>query len=217
MALLTVSAAGRGTASGERTDGVRNRTALSPGRTRPLPARRYGMSDRGPGIHPDDTTGASDKMVTTAAVTSHPHLVSYSNGRMLLAWQSECLSRADSPETPSTCLRRSVQGSAGLPVPDGRSRGTRVTADWGDHLSARAKVRESSSMTFGRPPWLPLTAAMIWTFEGLLPDVVRRSGSSRTESQRMACAGSQALPVSCQSCCSTAATSWCDFWLCIVA
>lgn len=33
------------------------------------------------------TTGASDKTVTTAADTSHPHLVSY-GGRMLLAWGS---------------------------------------------------------------------------------------------------------------------------------
>ena len=34
------------------------------------------------------TTGASDKTVTTAAATGHPHLVSYGAGRMLLAWQS---------------------------------------------------------------------------------------------------------------------------------
>ena len=34
------------------------------------------------------TTGASDQTVTTAAATSHPHLVSYGNDRMLLAWQS---------------------------------------------------------------------------------------------------------------------------------
>jgi hypothetical protein len=34
------------------------------------------------------TTGASDKTVTTSASTSHPHLVSYGAGRMLLAWQS---------------------------------------------------------------------------------------------------------------------------------
>jgi hypothetical protein len=34
------------------------------------------------------STGASDVTVTTAAATSHPHLVSYGSGRMLLAWQS---------------------------------------------------------------------------------------------------------------------------------
>ncbi|MEJ3744891.1 cellulose-binding domain-containing protein [Actinomycetes bacterium KLBMP 9797] len=34
------------------------------------------------------TTGASDKTVTTAARSSHPHLVSYGSGRMLLAWES---------------------------------------------------------------------------------------------------------------------------------
>lgn len=34
------------------------------------------------------TTGASDKTVSTAARTSHPHLVSYGTGRMLLAWES---------------------------------------------------------------------------------------------------------------------------------
>jgi len=34
------------------------------------------------------TTGASDSTVTTAAATSHPHLVSYGTGQMLLAWQS---------------------------------------------------------------------------------------------------------------------------------
>jgi hypothetical protein len=34
------------------------------------------------------TTGASDKTVTTAAATSHPHLVGYGPDRMLLAWQS---------------------------------------------------------------------------------------------------------------------------------
>jgi hypothetical protein len=34
------------------------------------------------------TTGASDQTVTTAAATSHPHLVSYGSGRMLLAWKS---------------------------------------------------------------------------------------------------------------------------------
>ncbi len=34
------------------------------------------------------TTGASDKTVSTAAKTSHPHLVSYGANRMLLAWAS---------------------------------------------------------------------------------------------------------------------------------
>ncbi|MER5624130.1 hypothetical protein ACIBF6_27175 [Streptosporangium amethystogenes] len=29
-------------------------------------------------------------------------------------------------------------------------------------FSATAKVSMSSSMTFGRPPWLPLEAAMTW-------------------------------------------------------
>ncbi|MEV0352348.1 hypothetical protein AB0H88_41890 [Nonomuraea sp. NPDC050680] len=29
-------------------------------------------------------------------------------------------------------------------------------------FSARAKVSMSSSMTFGRPPWLPLAAAVTW-------------------------------------------------------
>ncbi|GAA4736263.1 hypothetical protein Prum_099040 [Phytohabitans rumicis] len=34
------------------------------------------------------TTGASDSTVKTAAKSSHPHLVSYGTGRMLLAWES---------------------------------------------------------------------------------------------------------------------------------
>jgi hypothetical protein len=34
------------------------------------------------------TTGASDTTISTAAKTSHPHLVSYGAGRMLLAWES---------------------------------------------------------------------------------------------------------------------------------
>ena len=34
------------------------------------------------------TTGASDTSITTAAKTSHPHLVGYGTGRMLLAWQA---------------------------------------------------------------------------------------------------------------------------------
>jgi len=34
------------------------------------------------------TTGASGQTITTAAATSHPHLVSYGTDRMLLAWQS---------------------------------------------------------------------------------------------------------------------------------
>lgn len=34
------------------------------------------------------TTAASDQTVTTSAGSSHPHLVSYGNGRMLLAWAS---------------------------------------------------------------------------------------------------------------------------------
>lgn len=34
------------------------------------------------------TTGASDSTVTTAASTSHPHLVTYGASRMLLAWES---------------------------------------------------------------------------------------------------------------------------------
>jgi len=34
------------------------------------------------------TTGASDNTVSTAAASSHPHLVSYGTGRMLLAWES---------------------------------------------------------------------------------------------------------------------------------
>jgi hypothetical protein len=34
------------------------------------------------------TTGRSDRTVTTAARSSHPHLVSYGTGRMLLTWQS---------------------------------------------------------------------------------------------------------------------------------
>jgi hypothetical protein len=33
-------------------------------------------------------TGASDKTVTTSASSSHPHLVGYGTGRMLLAWAS---------------------------------------------------------------------------------------------------------------------------------
>ncbi|MCW6005222.1 cellulose-binding domain-containing protein [Micromonospora sp. CPCC 205371] len=34
------------------------------------------------------TTGASDTTITTAARSSHPHLVSYGAGRMLLTWES---------------------------------------------------------------------------------------------------------------------------------
>lgn len=34
------------------------------------------------------TTGASDRTVSTSARSSHPHLVSYGTGRMLLAWES---------------------------------------------------------------------------------------------------------------------------------
>ncbi|MFI1990702.1 hypothetical protein [Actinoplanes sp. NPDC020271] len=34
------------------------------------------------------TSGESDKTVSTGAATSHPHLVSYGTGRMLLTWQS---------------------------------------------------------------------------------------------------------------------------------
>ncbi|GFJ93953.1 hypothetical protein [Phytohabitans rumicis] len=34
------------------------------------------------------TTGASDTTVSTAARSSHPHLVSYGTGRMLLTWES---------------------------------------------------------------------------------------------------------------------------------
>ena len=34
------------------------------------------------------STGAADKTVTTAAKSSHPHLVRYGSGRMLLTWQS---------------------------------------------------------------------------------------------------------------------------------
>ena len=34
------------------------------------------------------TTGAADTTIKTAARSSHPHLVSYGTGRMLLAWES---------------------------------------------------------------------------------------------------------------------------------
>ena len=34
------------------------------------------------------TTGAADSTVKTSAATSHPHLVSYGSGRMLLSWES---------------------------------------------------------------------------------------------------------------------------------
>jgi hypothetical protein len=34
------------------------------------------------------TTGASDTTIQTGAATSHPHLVAYGTGRMLLSWQS---------------------------------------------------------------------------------------------------------------------------------
>jgi hypothetical protein len=34
------------------------------------------------------TTGAADSTVRTSAKSSHPHLVSYGTGRMLLAWAS---------------------------------------------------------------------------------------------------------------------------------
>jgi F5/8 type C domain len=34
------------------------------------------------------TTGASDSTIRTSAATSHPHLVAYGTGRMLLAWES---------------------------------------------------------------------------------------------------------------------------------
>jgi hypothetical protein len=34
------------------------------------------------------TTGAADTTVRTSATSSHPHLVSYGAGRMLLGWQS---------------------------------------------------------------------------------------------------------------------------------
>lgn len=34
------------------------------------------------------TTGASDKTVTTSSGSSHPHLVGYGSGRMVLAWAS---------------------------------------------------------------------------------------------------------------------------------
>lgn len=40
------------------------------------------------------TTGASDTTVRTPAASSHPHLVGYGAGQMLLAWESGSSMRA---------------------------------------------------------------------------------------------------------------------------